>query len=124
MTKKRKSLNDVLAQQFVYGESSSSASVVERAADLPLPETQPPQPQAPSSESKTELSPQPQSQKSGRSSLINKFQRESKEPTKRFTIDLAESLHRKLALLCARTGRSKADIVRMLLEEALQDVED
>jgi KilA-N domain len=48
----------------------------------------------------------------------------SKEPTVRLTIDLAESLHRKLSLLCARSGRSKADIVRMLLEEALQDVDD
>jgi predicted DNA-binding protein len=33
-------------------------------------------------------------------------------------------MHRKLSILAARTGRTKADIVRLLLQDALQDVED
>ena len=42
----------------------------------------------------------------------------------RFTVDLPESMHRKLSILSAKTGRTKADIVRMLLDEKLKDLED
>jgi KilA-N domain len=55
---------------------------------------------------------------------IEPFPVSSREPSVRWTVDLSESLHRKLSLRAARSGRSKADIVRMLLEEALQDVDD
>jgi len=53
---------------------------------------------------------------------MDKLQLAPKEATKRFTVDLSESLHRKLSILSAQTGRSKADIVRMLLEEALSEI--
>ncbi len=44
--------------------------------------------------------------------------------TVRFTIDMSESLHRKLSMLvAARTGGKKVAIVRVLLEEALKNVE-
>jgi predicted DNA-binding protein len=33
-------------------------------------------------------------------------------------------MHRKLSILAAKTGRKKADIVRMLLEQAIEDVEE
>lgn len=106
MTKKRrKTLDDALAQQFVYGEN------------LPPDERREVSPQIP-----PEPRPEPKPLKS--SSLMDKLQIEAKEPTKRFTIDLVESLHRKLSLLSQGTGKSKADIVRMLLEEALQDIEE
>jgi predicted DNA-binding protein len=49
---------------------------------------------------------------------------ESKEATKRFTVDLPESMHRKLSILSAKTGRSKADIVRTLLEDILQSLDE
>ena len=55
---------------------------------------------------------------------MQKLQLEAKEPTKRFTIDLRESVHRKLSILAAKTGRSKDDIVRMLLDDALEDVDE
>jgi len=45
-----------------------------------------------------------------------------KEPTVRFTVDLTETMHRKLSILAARTGKKKAEIVRMLLDEVLQEV--
>jgi len=41
----------------------------------------------------------------------------------RLTIDLPKSMHRKLSVLAAKTGRKKAEIVRLLLDEAL-DVEE
>lgn len=113
MTKKRrKALNDSLAKEFVYGSSPPTE-----------PETKPPQETA-KPEPTPEPKPEPKPKKSQKLSLMDKLQAETKEPTKRFTIDLAESLHRKLSLLSVRSGRSKADIVRMLLEEALQDVDD
>ena len=57
-------------------------------------------------------------------SLMEKLQLEAKEGTERFTIDLRESVHRKLSILAAKTGRTKADIVRMLLDDALEDVDE
>lgn len=47
-----------------------------------------------------------------------------KETTVRLTVDLAESMHRKLSILAARTGKKKSEIVRELLDEALQNVEN
>ena len=47
-----------------------------------------------------------------------------KEPTIRFTVDLTETMHRKLSILAARTGKKKAEIVRMLLGEALQELNE
>jgi fructose-1,6-bisphosphatase/sedoheptulose 1,7-bisphosphatase-like protein len=57
-------------------------------------------------------------------SFMEKLQVEAKEGTKRFTIDLRESVHRKLSILSAKTGRSKADIIRMVLDDVLKDVEE
>ena len=48
----------------------------------------------------------------------------TKESTIRFTVDMPESMHRKLSLLAARTNKKKSEIVRLLLEEALQQVKD
>ncbi|AUB42341.1 Excinuclease UvrABC, nuclease subunit [Nostoc flagelliforme CCNUN1] len=42
----------------------------------------------------------------------------------RLTVDLPKSMHRKLSVLAAQTGRKKAEIVRLLLDEVLQDVEE
>ncbi|MBH8565902.1 GIY-YIG nuclease family protein [Nostoc sp. CENA67] len=42
----------------------------------------------------------------------------------RLTVDLPESMHRKLSVLAAKTGRKKAEIIRLLLDEAFQDVEE
>ena len=96
--KRRKPLNDSLAQQFVYGES----------------ETSPPAP----------IAVQPEQRQGKELSLMDKLQVQPKEATKRFTVDLPSSMHRKLSILAAKTGRTKADIVRVLLDEALSDVSD
>ena len=47
-----------------------------------------------------------------------------KEATVRLTVDLPESMHRKLSLLAAKTSKKKVEIVRLLLDEALADVEE
>jgi predicted DNA-binding protein len=38
-------------------------------------------------------------------------------------VDIPESVHRKLSMLAAKTGRKKVDIVRMLLEDGLKEVD-
>ena len=57
------------------------------------------------------------------SSLTHRLQAPDKEVMIRFTVDMSESLHRKLSMKAAKTGRKKVDIVRMLLQDGLKDVD-
>jgi len=101
--KQRKPLGDSLAQEFVYGEPSPPSSTPLEAEPKPNPE--PP----------TEAT-----------SLMDKLQLdlEPREATIRLTVDLPESMHRKLSILSAKTGAKKAHIVRKLLDQVLKDVDD
>jgi hypothetical protein len=95
---KRKPMNDALAQEFVFGDNFTSLTTTE-AKD-------------PALETPAE-------------SLISRLLEQSpKEATIRLTVDMPESMHRKLSLLSARTGKKKAVIVRLLLEEALVNVKE
>ncbi len=119
MTKKsRKTLDDALAEQFVYGGDARPDSEAAPKAEQPpaSEETEPPPTSSSPATSKDKISKE--------LSLMEKLQVQPKEVTKRFTVDLPESMHRKLSILAARTGRTKADIVRLLLQDALKDVED
>lgn len=113
MTKKRKPLDDSLASEFVFGGDKAETEV-EEITTVESEST----PIAPMKEEK------PAEKQIKELSLMEKLQVEAKEGTKRFTIDLRESVHRKLSILSAKTGRSKADIVRMLLDEALEDIQE
>lgn len=136
MTKKRrKTLDDALGEQFVYGGDTRSPQQAAEEAEQP-PASQnteliknahldsktiqnsPSKVQNVSPDHESELIPNKEL------SLMEKLQVQPKEVTKRFTVDLPESMHRKLSILAAKTGRTKADIVRLLLQDALQDVED
>lgn len=119
MTKKRKSLDDSLASEFVFGGDNPDTEAA------PTPEVQE-EVKAVEKASTTNAPIEPKSEVklSASSSLMDKLQVEAKEGTKRFTIDLRESVHRKLSILSARTGRSKADIIRMVLDDVLKDVEE
>jgi len=119
MTKKRKSLDESLASKFVFDRDNpeteaTSVSEVDEVISV--------------EEESTLTAPiEPKSEVqiiNTSSSLMDKLQVEAKEGTKRFTIDLRESVHRKLSILSARTGRSKADIIRMVLDDVLKDVKD
>jgi hypothetical protein len=46
----------------------------------------------------------------------------SREPTTRFTADLPDSLHRRLTIAAAMSGKKKVDIVRELLDASLPQV--
>ena len=128
----RKPLSDALARDFVYGTGGEKVSPavtsepiatveVLEPAPTPEPTLQPvPQPTpAPTPEPTSAPTLQQQSK------IMDKLQSvPPKEATKRFTVDLAESTHRKLSMLAARTGRTKAEIVRLLLDEALENVQE
>lgn len=116
--KKRKPLDDALASNFVYGEDKvkDEASEIEKRSRSVSPGARSLEPK-----SEVELvSPPVVKQKE--SSLMDKLQANPKEATKRFTVDLEESLHRDLSILAAETGRTKADIVRILLKDAVQSI--
>ncbi len=111
--RKRKPLDDALASDFVYGKDEPENNLIEEEIE---------QPSAPQKE--VESIPVTTTKQKKESSLMDKLQVQPKEATKRFTVDLPESMHRKLSILSAKTGRTKADIVRLLLDDALKDVDD
>ncbi len=130
--KKRKPLDSVL-EEFVFGkEAALPPTAPETASPAPTPTASliteiPPTPEAAFpvlTPAQPEASaPEPIPAPSKESSLMSKLQAPDKEATVRFTVDMSESLHRKLSMLAARTGRKKVDIVRMLLEDGLKEVE-
>jgi hypothetical protein len=116
MNKKRKSLDDSLASEFVFGGDKPEAEAATPEEEVTTVESE--------SISIAPMKDKPVERQSKELSLMEKLQVEAKEGTKRFTIDLRESVHRKLSILSAKTGRSKADIVRMLLDDALEDINE
>jgi hypothetical protein len=116
--KKRKPLDDALAENFVYGEDKvrdESLEIEKRSRSV--------SPGARSLKPKSEVElVSPPAVKQKESSLMDKLQAKPKEATKRFTVDLEESLHRDLSILAAETGRTKADIVRILLKDEVQSL--
>ncbi|MDB9436105.1 CopG family transcriptional regulator [Dolichospermum lemmermannii CS-548] len=124
--KPRKSLDDALANEFVFGSTppeteqpqvdnvaeTISAPTTDSLSGVSLPEA---------SAIIPTITPSPQP----KSSIMSQLQQvPPKEATVRLTVDLTESMHRKLSMMAARTGRKKAEIVRLLLDEALQEVEE
>lgn len=69
-----------------------------------------------------EVAPEAIDDSSPTSALEQLLAEPEKEPTVRLTVDMPRSLHTKLSVLCAKTGRKKAEVVRFLLNEALEDV--
>lgn len=109
----RKSLDDALAQQFTYGESARESEATSENAIFESPE--------PASPKTKKLNVAATTKKPPSSKLINKLTQSPKEASVRFTVDLSESLHQRLSLLSATTGMKKAEIVRLLLNDALED---
>lgn len=128
--KKRKPLDSAL-EEFVFGtkEAAPTPTQPEFVPPAPTPtasrtpetlEAALPTPTTSESEAPaTESIPV----QSNESSLANRLQAPEKEATVRFTVDMSESLHRKLSMLAAKTGRKKVDIVRVLLQDGLRNVE-
>lgn len=119
--KGRKSLDDILAQKFIYGEKAPSKErnlSSKQNSSLASSEQ-------PSESDFSANEPLGATEKLSKNlPLMDKFQTPPKEATIRFTVDLPASMHRKLSLLAAKTGKKKAEIVRVLLDEALGEVSD
>jgi hypothetical protein len=130
--KKRKPLDEA-AQSFVFGGNTQpeTETTTERVIETnPEPEAEPEpvvieQPQVKAQKkATTKTKVEPFKEITPKPDLLSQLQTPTKEATVRITVDLAESMHRKLSLLSARTGKKKAEIVRFLLDEALKNVED
>jgi hypothetical protein len=126
--KKRKPLDDALAHEFVYGELGLRENLPnqETVDSDAQSETQPTLEQEPVPQSKLPVSPIPpiSTPQPAKFNLMSQLQQPSKEPTIRLTVDLPESMHRKLSVLAAKTSRKKVEIVRLLLDEALKELEE
>lgn len=122
----RKSLDDALAQQFIYGEKQRSTlqepALEQAPLELPPEQPSPFESTSEGARSVTGGDLGVTEKISSDSTLMDKFQTPPKEATVRFTVDLPASMHRKLSIVAARTGKKKADIVRVLLDEALEDM--
>jgi hypothetical protein len=127
--KPRKPMGDNAAvNNFVYRDNAVTSAAepvveavepivetVETVADLPQPSVEVPAIAAPAKP----ISPQPTT------NLMSRLMQNTpeKEATVRLTVDLPKSTHTKLSILCAHNGLKKAEVVRMLLDEALKDTE-
>lgn len=128
--KPRKSLEDTLAEQFVYGEKKTDSLKNE---EPDLPDTQKVNQILNKTQEEMTLKEKPlptkeqidsSTERKMEFNLMTRLQTPPKEATIRFTIDLSESMHRRLSIMAAKMGRKKADIVRVLLEEAMKDVKE
>lgn len=115
MNKKRKSLDDALASEFVYGQQEEPQPVTTQVEEEIIEEPEPPP-------KKTTAA---KTAKTKKTSIVSKLKQDSeKEPTVRLTVDLPQLMHRKLSVLAAKTGKKKAEIVRFLLDEALEEIDE
>ena len=136
MTKKQKPLDDSIASEFVFGGGKPQTGAAptpdveaEELADIEVERGRGNLANSNGLVEKESPSIVPRETESNEkstkeSSQIEKLRLEAEEETKRFTVDLRESVHRKLSILATKTGRTKADIVRMLLDDALEDVDE
>jgi hypothetical protein len=117
--KPRKSLGDTLANNFVYGDKASLPTVepVVKTVEPVVEQIEPMVKAVATEETSAPISAQPPT------SLMSRLMQNTpeKEPTVRLTVDLPQSTHKKLSILCANTGMKKVEVVRMLLDDALKD---
>ncbi|HSF73585.1 MAG TPA: hypothetical protein VLA84_07275 [Microcoleus sp.] len=126
--KSRKPLDDALAKRFIYGEKSQGEEpeAAEEQTPSKLPTEQPSPEKRLSARTPQDVGASFAARKKIPHSSIrmDQFQTPPKEATVRLTVDLPTSMHRKLSILAARTGKKKAEIVRVLLLDVLEDLKE
>jgi hypothetical protein len=117
--KRRKPLGDSLASEFVYGTPATQEPT---PTSQPEPSTNPSE--KPTEKAEVNISPKPN--KTKEDNILSRVlaPTEDRERMIRFTADLPETLHHKLTMLAARSGKKKVELVRAILEEVLKDVEE
>ncbi|MGI0495200.1 hypothetical protein ACN4EG_25740 [Alkalinema pantanalense CENA528] len=112
MTRKtRRTLNDSLAKEFVFEAKESTKTAT---------------PKTKTATTRTAKSKRTTSTKSSNTEsfdLLDTQLTKRKEGTVRITVDLTESMHRKLSIFAAKTGQKKAEIIRDLLGKVIHQVE-
>jgi hypothetical protein len=121
--KPRKSLDDALANEFVFGSTPTPPEIEQPQVDNVAETISAPTENNSSvvTQAIETITPSPEPQPSIMSQLQ---QVPPKEATIRLTVDLTESMHRKLSMWAAKTGRKKSELVRFLLDQALQEVDE
>ena len=107
MNKTRKPLDESIVKEFVFGKEQNindNDLVPSKTVELYTPK------EAPTSTIKTTIQ------------KINEIPTQ-KEAVIRFTVDLPESLHTKLSILAAKTKLKKSEIVRILISDALENLD-
>lgn len=114
--KPRKPLDDTLAREFVYGGDKSRDKPESFELDGVDAQTMP-------SQKPTALEPAKKQTAKKDFDLMSKLEIPAREANIRFTLDLPESKHRQLSILAAKTGRKKADLMRLALDQLLEQME-
>jgi hypothetical protein len=121
-TKKRKPFGSAI-EEFVFGtkEAVPAHRATEFVSPAPTPTVSlimetPPTPPTPFALLPTATPPQPEASAphpvpthSKGPGLMSQLQAPDKEATVRFSVDMSESVHRKLSMLAAKTERKKVD---------------
>jgi len=127
-TKKRKPLGSTI-EEFVFGtkEVLTAPTPLEVVSSAPTPTTSLTPPTqfallpAATLPPPFAFAPHPVPTQSKEPSLMSKRKAPDKEATVRFTVDMSETLHRKLSMLTACDGAQESRLlVRMLLEDGLK----
>ena len=114
MSPQRKSLDDDAAA-FVFGGNDS-----QRPAPPPKPEAATPKASSRRSPSPKKTQSQPAVKKTR--AIDKLMQSTEQERQVRITVDLAASQHQGLTLASAQLGKSKAEIIRALLDDFLAEI--
>ncbi|MGP1387365.1 MAG: plasmid partition protein ParG [Thainema sp.] len=79
----------------------------------------------PSPQPKPESKPQPSKPTAKKSRAIDKLMKTAEQERQvRITVDLAASQHQELTLASAKLGKSKAEIIRALVDDFLSELND
>lgn len=115
---KRRSLSDDAAA-FVFGSDTppTSEPLLAEAPDPPAS----PAPSNPKQPAKAQ-SRSPKAKTRSSRAIDELMQSAEQERQVRITIDLAASQHRSLTRVCADLGKSKAEIIRALVDDFLNEV--
>ncbi|MGL5879200.1 MAG: CopG family transcriptional regulator [Xenococcaceae cyanobacterium] len=121
--KPRKTFTDSLAKSFVYGESSPTP---QHNSDITNSTPQMANDAIATEQTKTQRADAARSEsKDRKKSIVEKLMMTTeREATVRLTVDLPESMHRQLSYLAVKSGKKKAEIVRALIDDLLQSLDE
>jgi len=122
--KQRRSLDNDDAMSFVWGGDAAEPATSVDPDQVELEDTAPEPPPEPPKRKTAKRSKRTSIPKPKSNAMSRILETEEKEATVRLTVDMPKSMHQKLTMLSARSGKKKAEIVRLLLDEALADVDD